>query len=223
MERSYSQDEVEEILRRAVRNQRGDDELDHGDLLAAARAAGIDEEAVRRAVAEFDQQRDRENLAERVKHRRRSRFTQSLVTYLIVNGFLATIDGMSGGGLQFVQWVLLGWGLPLALQARRAFFPSGEDLARATGKEARRLERQRRLEARQQAQRRRTDAQGEFEAMVQQGLQSVMDSLGASRGGATSGGRGVRARVDPSQDSSAAEGDGEERSRRGPARRGRDC
>ena len=52
---------------------------------------------------------------------------QSGTKYLIVNGFLVALDLMAGGGLGFSIYSIVGWGLGLAMQARRTYGPQGEE------------------------------------------------------------------------------------------------
>jgi hypothetical protein len=49
---------------------------------------------------------------------RREALLRNVVAYVLVNSVLAAVDFMSGEGW-WVQWVLLGWGLGLLMQAWR--------------------------------------------------------------------------------------------------------
>lgn len=122
----YTRDEVEEILRRALETQPVED-LSHEDLLEVAEEAGIDKSLVEAAAKELAEKKIIEKEEETILARRKRNFFSSLYTYVATNGFLVLIDVMSGPGW-WVQWVLAGWGLGIALAARSAFLPDREKL-----------------------------------------------------------------------------------------------
>lgn len=124
--RQYSRDEVEEILQRALETQPLET-LSHRDLVDAAVEAGIDGALVEAAAKQIEEEREIRSEEERIVNWRRKRFLQSIYTYVVVNGGLFLIDVMSGPGW-WVQWVLAGWGVALALGARRALIPDRERL-----------------------------------------------------------------------------------------------
>jgi hypothetical protein len=133
----YTRDEVEEILRRALETQPLET-LSHEDLVAAAVEAGIDAEDVEVAARHLAEERELRIEEERIVTGRKKRFMQSIYTYVVVNSGLFLIDIMSGPGW-WVQWVLAGWGIALALGARRALLPDRERLrARARRRVAKR-------------------------------------------------------------------------------------
>ncbi len=114
----YTRDEVEEILRRALQTQPLET-LSHEDLVAAAVEAGIDADDVEAAARQLEAERELRAEEDRIVGHRKRRFLQSIYTFVIVNSGLFLIDAMSGPGW-WVQWVLGGWGIALALDARRA-------------------------------------------------------------------------------------------------------
>ena len=126
--REYSRDEVEEILRRALETQPVE-ALSHEDLVAAAVEAGINAADVEAAAQQLEEERELRVEEDRIVLGRKKRFLQSIYTYVVVNAGLFVIDIMSGPGW-WVQWVLAGWGIALALGARRALIPDRERLRR---------------------------------------------------------------------------------------------
>lgn len=124
--KQYSRDEVEEILRRALETQPLET-LSHQDLVDAAVEAGIDAADVEAAAKQIEEEREVRAEEERIVNRRRRSFLQNIYTYVVVNGGLFVLDIMAGPGW-WVQWVLAGWGIVLALGARRALMPDRERL-----------------------------------------------------------------------------------------------
>jgi predicted peroxiredoxin len=135
--KQYSRDEVEEILRRALETQPLE-MLSHRDLVDSAVEAGIDAADVEAAAKQIEEEREVLLETAQIVNARKKRFLQSAYTYVVVNAGLFVIDIMSGPGW-WVQWVLAGWGIALALGARRALMPDQEQLrARARRRVARR-------------------------------------------------------------------------------------
>ena len=160
----YTREEVEEILRRALETQPLET-LSHEDLVAAAVEAGIDASDVEAAARQIEE--EREILAEEnaIVAYRKKRFLQNIYTYVIVNSGLFLIDIMSGPGW-WVQWVLAGWGVGLALGARRALMP---DRARLRARAKRRVAKRRRGNWEKQVRR-------EVDRAIQVGVDAVIDA-----------------------------------------------
>jgi hypothetical protein len=184
---SYTQEEVNEIIRRALSTQASDERaLSHAELVEIAGEAGIEREAVERATAELAQARTQE-LARQVESRaiaaertvQLKRFGASAVSYSILNGFLYLIASRFTGGTWYV-WPLLGSGALLALQVRHVIFPYDRVL-RNRRREEKRRERERRRAARAAWKHRLFEggdvvAQGakEFETVVQSGVTALL-------------------------------------------------
>jgi hypothetical protein len=109
-----------------ARRGRGDSEAGARDVEAAAR--------------QIEEERELRVEEERIVVGRKKRFLQSIYTYVVVNAGLFLIDIMSGPGW-WVQWVLAGWGIALALGARRALIP---DRGRLRARARRRIAKRRR-------------------------------------------------------------------------------
>jgi hypothetical protein len=184
---SYTQEEVNEIIRRALSTQASDERaLSHAELVEIAGEAGIEREAVERATAELAQARTQE-LARQVESRaiaaertvQLKRFGASAVSYSILNGFLYLIASRFTGGTWYV-WPLLGSGALLALQVRHVIFPYDRVL-RNRRREEKRRERERRRAARAAWKHKLFEggdavAQGakEFETVVQSGVTALL-------------------------------------------------
>ena len=153
--RTYSQEEVNEILKRALRQQSLQKQtLTHDELVDMADEVGIDRQSLEAATADLAQMRADElvqstearELAEE-RARRFSRFVSSLFTYLIVGIVLYFIALKTGGN--WFYWPIMGFTIALAFQLRGIFFPQEglERRLRRRQKEARKLERQAAREA----------------------------------------------------------------------------
>jgi hypothetical protein len=147
--RTYTQEEVTEILKRALRQQGlRNQTLSHDELVQMADEVGIDRESLEAATTDLAQSRAEElresdearELAEE-RARRFSRFVSSLFTYLVVGAVLYFIDMRTSGGTWF-YWPVIGFAIALAFQLRGIFFPQEglERRRRHEEKQLRRLE-----------------------------------------------------------------------------------
>jgi 2TM domain len=154
--RTYSQEEVTEILKRALRQQslRGN-QLSHDELVEMADEVGIDRDALDAATADLVQTREAElvqndearELAEE-RARRFARFVGSLFTFLVI-GVACYFVNKGTGGYSWFYWPIMGFAIALAFQLRGIFFPYEglERRRRRALKEARRDERRAAREA----------------------------------------------------------------------------
>lgn len=181
----YTEDEVREILRRAVErdaDRRGD--LSHEDLRAAAAEIGIDPAAVDAAAAEVSLEREIGAEITRARDAKVSSFRRHLFVYVVVNALLAAID-LLGGGATWFFWPLLGWGAFVALQAGRLV---GRDHAaerkaakkrvkKRRASERRRRRRQDERRARRERSEARRRAGEEFEQAVEAGVEALLGAV----------------------------------------------
>ena len=117
--REYSTDEVNRIVKRALKIK-GSDAISHQDLLETAGELGIHplslEEAIR---TERSDARGASAREARLK-RKREKFKNHLWSYIIVISGLFLINMMTPGPWWF-QWSMLGWGIGLAFHYRSAY------------------------------------------------------------------------------------------------------
>jgi hypothetical protein len=151
-ERSYTREQMEEILRRAAeRTHAQEDAVRHDDLVAAAREVGIDETAIDHVVEELGGEQETDAIVARHVQSQRARFWRRMSTFVIVSAFLGALDVLTPGG-PWVQWVMLVWGLFLALFARRAFLPpSTEQIEKLVASDRKKRAREAKREARRKA------------------------------------------------------------------------
>ncbi len=152
-QRSYTRDEMEEILRRAAeRTQQAEDGVRHDDLVAAAREVGIDPGAIDEALAELGEEKTVEAAAARWTRDARRAFVSHFSTYAIVMAFLGSLNYLTTPGVPWALWVALAWGMGVAFSARRALLaPSTEQVERLMAREEKRAAKKARREAQKQA------------------------------------------------------------------------
>ena len=107
--KTYSREEADEILRRALAQQAADG-ISHDDLVAAAREVGIPESAIEAAAGQLGEHRSIKERVELMRSQKRRAFARHLASYTIANGGLFLFDWFDGGPW-FVQYVLVVWGI----------------------------------------------------------------------------------------------------------------
>jgi serine/threonine-protein kinase len=119
--RRFSEEELSAILERALRKQvEAPVETGFGrdDVVAAAREVGIDRATVDAAIRDVEATRAGK-AAPSALERSRRQVKRDLATFAVVNVFLMAMS-LYTHGTWFV-WVLLGWGMAMALKAVRVF------------------------------------------------------------------------------------------------------
>ncbi|MGD0839394.1 MAG: 2TM domain-containing protein [Polyangia bacterium] len=186
---TYTQDEVNEIIKRALAQEAGKESfLDHDDLVEIASEAGIGRQALERAMADIALERTRaavrQNQAEEIAAERRlllERFGASLLGYAAVNAALFLLCQRTGG--TWYVWPLLGSGVALAMQMRHVLFPY-QKLERRRRKLAKQRARALRRAEREELKRKilgfmgnptNTDHARAFENVVQVGVSTLLD------------------------------------------------
>jgi hypothetical protein len=182
----YTQEEVNEILRRAlVQEASRESVLSHDELVEIASEAGIDRSALDRAMADLaqEQMRDlaRKDEAAEINAERLvqlKRFLASLASHAALNAFLYFFATRFVGGTWYV-WPLLGSGILLTLQLRHVLFPYDKVLRRRK-REGRQRERERRAAMRAEWSKRilgtggASDRVKAFEKVVEKGVSALL-------------------------------------------------
>jgi hypothetical protein len=185
---TYSQAEVNEIIRRALDKQaEREGHLGHDDLVAIADEVGIDRESLERATDELARdragqlsQQDEANEIAVERGIQLKRFGSSLLSHAIMNGIFYTVDTHFFSGQSF-KWPLLGSAILLTLRLRHVLFPY-DKLARRLKWEERQRERDQRRAARAAWKQRLfpeakapAEATKEFEKVVQSGVATLLE------------------------------------------------
>jgi len=178
--RTYSREEADEILRRALAEQASDG-ISHDDLVAAAREVGIPESSIEAAASQLGEHRSVKERVVLLRQQKRRGFFRHLLSYLIANGGIFLFDYFDGGPW-FFQYVLIVWGILLLLLGIRQLAPEEATLVRRAERE---LEKERR-KAERQARRKGVRVAGhpggmqgatrEFEQAVQEGASALLSA-----------------------------------------------
>jgi hypothetical protein len=135
--RKYSDDEVREILERALAgdNASAATSLSHGELVAIGEQVGVPPEAMARAAREVARAKLDGAATNSVKSRRRKLLAVHGALYAVINALLFTVNFLTTPGEWWFLFSVVFWGLALAAHA---------GLALGLGVSERSLERERR-------------------------------------------------------------------------------
>lgn len=128
-DRQYTEEEVTEIVRRALRRRGKNDTISHEDLVEIARHSGLTREQLEAAIEEEAREGDLDRARAQWVARRRAKFNHHLRSYIIVIGALLLMNMMTRG-YPWVLWPMIGWGIGLAFDASDTFFASAERIDR---------------------------------------------------------------------------------------------
>ncbi|CAB1084019.1 hypothetical protein D1AOALGA4SA_11551 [Olavius algarvensis Delta 1 endosymbiont] len=123
--KQYSKDEVDRIIRRALKMKK-EDSVTHQELIDTAKEFGIDSETLEDAIKEDREGYQKLKARRKRLRRRKARFHRHLWSYIIVIGGLLLINATTPGPWWF-QWPALGWGIGLAFNFKAAYFPLHKD------------------------------------------------------------------------------------------------
>jgi hypothetical protein len=122
----YSQEDVQQILQRAIARQPRLGEFTRSQLQEMAAELGISPQELDLAEQEWKAWQELNSQHREFQRYRRRQFYQLLGRYGIVNSFLLGLDRLSGGGLSWSLFILMGWGLTVALKGWNAYQTEGE-------------------------------------------------------------------------------------------------
>lgn len=131
MSGTYRQEDVQQILQLAIAHEAGDEHFSREQLQEIAAELGIAPDTLRMAEQEWLTQADELRVRQEFDHYRQRKLRRHGVKFLIVNAFLVCLDILTGGSLSWSLYVVLGWGLVLALRAWQTYQPEGEEYEEA--------------------------------------------------------------------------------------------
>jgi 2TM domain len=127
--RSYSQEDVQQILQLAIARQADDKdtEFSYEHLLEIATELEISPESLKLAERDWIVQQGQVQKRKAFDVFRIRKFKKHLGNYTIVNGFLMLLDLLTSGGLVWSLYILLFSGLPVGFNAWNTFQTQGEE------------------------------------------------------------------------------------------------
>jgi hypothetical protein len=123
---SYSQEDVQQILHIAIARKTDTEELSREQLWEIAAELEIDNESLQAAEREWLNSRALDRKRQEFNIYRQDILKNKTTRYLIVNAFLVSLDFLAGGGLSWSLYILLMWGLGLALDTWKTFQTKGD-------------------------------------------------------------------------------------------------
>jgi len=135
-DRNYGDDEVRDIIDRALKEQPKSG-VSHQDLLSIGAGVGLSPSAIESAAREVTEARLTETATERVVSRRRRGVLAHALGYAVVNALLFAVNFLTTPGEWWVLFPVFFWGLGLLVHAGVGLFaPISE---RRLNREKRRL------------------------------------------------------------------------------------
>jgi len=115
-DQSYADDEVREIIERALKEQPASG-LSHDDLLSIGAGVGLSRAAVEGAAREVTEARLTATATKRVVSGRRRALIAHAIVYSVINALLFAINFTTTPGEWWVLFPVVFWGLVLGLHA----------------------------------------------------------------------------------------------------------
>ncbi|NEP00226.1 MAG: 2TM domain-containing protein [Symploca sp. SIO2E9] len=129
--RSYHQEDIQQILNLAIARQVDGGEFSREQLVEMASELGITSDTLLEAEQEWLLQQQEQQQRDQFNIYRRSKLRQSIGKYLITNSFLVVLNFLTAGHLSWSLYILLVWGLGLALQVWNNYQLHGEEYEQA--------------------------------------------------------------------------------------------
>ncbi len=129
---SYSTDDVQQILQLAIARQGDEDEeFSLTQIEEIAAELGIERDALVLAEQDWRNQQLVAQKRQAFDSHRRKKLQKKAAKYLIVNIFLVSLNLLSAGTLSWSLYILLIWGLGLALATWKTYQLEGEEYEQA--------------------------------------------------------------------------------------------
>lgn len=124
-ERIFSNDDLERIIKRAI-NRSADYKggVTESELHKIAAELNISPENIKSAIAEDHKYAEFEEAKIMWLDKKRKSFTEHLVAYLIINGFLSATNFLVSGSVDWAWFSILGWGIGLAFDFYETYYPN---------------------------------------------------------------------------------------------------
>lgn len=129
--RAYSQDDVQQILHLALSRQEQGGEMSRAQLLEIAHDLNISPENLQAAEIEWNNRQGELQSRQVFDIYRKSKLQQNFVKFSIVNSFLVLLNLVASHELSWSLYILLAWGLGLALEGWKTYQTEGEEYEQA--------------------------------------------------------------------------------------------
>ncbi|MBF2036221.1 MAG: 2TM domain-containing protein, partial [Leptolyngbyaceae cyanobacterium T60_A2020_046] len=120
----YASEDAQAILQIAIARHTEEGELTRSQLLDIATELGISATTLDEAEQEWRIRKVKNADQSAFNQFRKQRFQSHLIRYLVVNVFLMAINYLATGGFSWSLYILLFWGVAIALQAWQTFYPN---------------------------------------------------------------------------------------------------
>ena len=127
---SYSPEDIQQILQLAIASHHTDEELSRQQLWEIASELEIDNSTIVAAERNWLAQKAVNRQRQAFDVYRRQGFQQKLTKYAIVNTFIVSFNFVVAGTLSWSLYILLFWGLGVALSGWKAYLSKGEEYER---------------------------------------------------------------------------------------------
>lgn len=127
----YRSEDAQQILQIAIARQAEVGELTRSQLFEIAAELNIAPADIEAAEREWLTRQGETVERNAFNLQRRHRFQQRFAKFAIVNSFLVVLNLLSGSGLSWSLYILLFWGVGMALDAWKTFRLGGEDYEEA--------------------------------------------------------------------------------------------
>ncbi|MEM8677688.1 MAG: 2TM domain-containing protein [Cyanobacteria bacterium P01_G01_bin.67] len=128
---SYNQEDLQQILQLAIAKHHTEEELSRQQLWEIAAELDISNATIQAAERDWLEQKVIDRQRRAFDLHRRQQFKQKLTKYAIVNIFLVSFNLIVAGTLSWSLYILLFWGLGVALNGWKAYQSQGADYERA--------------------------------------------------------------------------------------------
>ncbi|WP_009633490.1 2TM domain-containing protein [Synechocystis sp. PCC 7509] len=129
--RSYSQEDIQQILSIAIARQSDDTEFSYQQLVEIAEELEITPEALQQSEIDWRSQNTIVRQKQTFDLFRRNKLKKKLGNYAIANSFLVLLDLLNSGDLSWSLYILLIWGLKVGLDSWNTYYSNGEEYERA--------------------------------------------------------------------------------------------
>jgi len=125
--RSYQQEELQEILNLAIARQGNDTKFNRDQLLEIASELGISAQDLQLAEKEWLVKSGEQKERQSFDLYRRKNLQKKFLGYVLINGFLVTINLATLSTISWAWYILGFWGLSLGIKAWHVFNTNPED------------------------------------------------------------------------------------------------